>query len=579
METGAVRVGWVGWLALWAILGAPSIAGTLKGRATIDKRNALPPAASQPPIPFIFDHHAITPWGRYALQAGLRPRDQEIFRSDAFHSAVPGTEGKPVQLMLRAELPVSPNRKLVIVTPPPSASNFHLTAIPAEITSLEKRARGLYQQGETLKALEMMQQVMTWVDAKLPEGSPYRARAQSWTALLLNAVGRPEEGLPRAQESLRTYRNLSKTDPAYLPDLARTLNILSVSYGALGRRYEALKLTEEAIQISRGLTKTNPAYLPELAMSLNSLGSRYSKIGRSQEALPPIKEAVKINRDLAQNNPVFLIDLASSLNNLGNHYSELGRRQEAQLVKEEALMIQRALAKSNPIILNESLRIQGISLGTKMEVTPSNLSFLPKGDPDTSLRRSVLKLQATFAGEKDEIPQLGTAFVVKRQGDRAWIATARHVVFARGDYRPAVEMKAEIYTGPLPDGLLPPRLEVVMPSLQRPPEGDDLIILEVRGLPEDVQPLALTTATPSGVLKVVGHPTNRPPWSVLTFPVVESDDEKRLYLRGQLEEGGSGSPVLNGAGQVVGIVVRGGGFVELSLVAAYRIAVLQAMMP
>jgi len=579
METGAVRVGWVGWLALSAILGAPSMAGTLKGSATIDNQNALPPAAIQTPIPFTFDNHAITPWGRDALQAVLRTRDQVIFRSDTFHPAIPGPEGKPAQQMLRAERPGSPNRTWRFVTQPlHPTKRYSLTALPVEIASLEKRARGLYQQGETLKALETMQQVMTWVDANLPESSPYRARAQSWTAWLLNAAGRPQEALVRAQESLRTYRSLIKTDPAYLPDLATTLNTLSVIYGVLGRREEALVLTKEAVLISRELAKNNPAYLPELAMSLDTLGNRYSVIGLSQEALFPTKEAVRIYRKLAKDNPVFLIDLASALANLGNRYSKLGHRQQAQLFREEAKMIQRGLAKSNPFDLNDSLRIQGISRGTKREVTPSNLSFLPKGDPDTSLRRSVLKLQATFAGEMDELPQLGTAFVVKRQGDRAWIATARHVVFAKGDYRPAMEVKAEIYTGPLPDGLVSPRLEVVMPSFQRPPEGDDLIILEVRGLPEDVQPLALATAKPSGTLKVVGHPSNRPPWSVLTFPVVEADD-KRLYLRGQLEEGGSGSPVLNGAGQVVGIVDQGGGFVELPLVAAYRIAALQAMMP
>jgi Trypsin-like peptidase domain len=267
-----------------------------------------------------------------------------------------------------------------------------------------------------------------------------------------------------------------------------------------------------------------------------------------------------------------------ALNNLGKRYSELGRREEAKIFQQEAQWIERNLAMSNPFDLNESRQIQQIREGKKRRVTPSTLTFLPKGDPDTSLKRSVLKLTPMFAGETNESPQFGTAFVVKRQGHRAWIVTARHVLFAKDDYRPAVKLEAEIYAGTLPDDLLPPRLEVVMPDAQGSAEGDDLIILEVRGMPEDVQPLPFATAAPVGAMKVVGHPIDRMPWSVLMFPVVLAND-KRLILSGQLEGGASGSPVLNGAGQVVGIVDRTGSFVQEPLVSAYSIAAIQAMIP
>ena len=84
-------------------------------------------------------------------------------------------------------------------------------------------------------------------------------------------------------------RELAKTNPAFRPDLARSLNNLGIGYSDLGRRAEALAPTEEAVSIYRELATTNPAFRPDLASSLNNLGIRYSELGRRAEALPPPK--------------------------------------------------------------------------------------------------------------------------------------------------------------------------------------------------------------------------------------------------------------------------------------------------
>ena len=89
----------------------------------------------------------------------------------------------------------------------------------------------------------------------------------------------------------------------------------------------------------RELSQSNPAFLPNLAGALNNLGIRYSELGRREEALQPTEEAVRIRRELSQSNPAFLPDLASALNNLGVRYSELGRREEALLPTEVAVGI------------------------------------------------------------------------------------------------------------------------------------------------------------------------------------------------------------------------------------------------
>ena len=141
----------------------------------------------------------------------------------------------------------------------------------------------------------------------------------------------------------------------------------------------------------------------------------------------------------------------------------------------------------------------------------------------------------------------------------------------------ATKVEAEIYSGILPSGKVSSMLEVVVPPNQPQAQDDeDLIVLELSGLPADVQALPLTTAEPQGTLKVVGHPDQQP-WTVALFSILKSA-AKVIYLDGGLNAGASGSPVLNGDRQVVGLVYRAakGNDLELQYVMAYRAAVIEA---
>ena len=347
--------------------------------------------------------------------------------------------------------------------------------------------------------------------------------------------------------------------------------------------------TEEAVRILRELAKTNPAFLNDLANALNSLGNRYSNLGRRQEALAPTEEAVKIYRELAKTNPAFLGDLAGSLNNLGLFQLALGQPEQARSAYAESIAIIRPLAATNPAFqedlqrtlnnLEELNRKEGIRTGAKQALAAADLSYLPKDDSTNSLKRSVVRLWPTFAGKKTGIGLLGTGFVVRREGDRAWIATALHVVRDPDDYGIATKVEAELFTGPLPAGLLPPRLEVVRVQVPTAGEaGEDLIVLELRGLPPDVQPLPLSAAPPQGSLTVVGHPSDSAPWSVGRYPLLKATPI--LLLDGRLEQGASGSPVLTPAGQVVGLVYRSSGEGEpVPLVYAYPARSIQGKLP
>jgi superkiller protein 3 len=189
-----------------------------------------------------------------------------------------------------------------------------------------------------------------------------------------------------------------------------------------------------------------------------------------------------------------------------------------------------------------------------MVLGAADVSYLPQNDPTTPVKRAVVRLVLTFSSGKNAGTSVGTGFVVKRQGDRAWIATALHVVRELDGNTVATKVEAELFTGPLPPGLERPRLEVVLnPSTPLPESGDEPILLEVRGLPPDVQPLPLAKTPAQGVLMIVGHPTQPGPWSVVRYPLLKSD-EAALLLDGGLASGASGSPVLSTSQQVVGVV-------------------------
>ncbi len=191
---------------------------------------------------------------------------------------------------------------------------------------------------------------------------------------------------------------------------------------------------------------------------------------------------------------------------------------------------------------------------------------------------TVVRLWPTFSGKKSGIGLLGTGFVVRRQGDRAWIATALHVVREPDGNSLATKLEAELFTGPLPPGLLPPRLKVVLNPSTLPDRGDEPILLEVRGLPPDVQPLALANTPAKGELMIVGHPTGSAPWTVARLALLKP--APTLVLDGRLSEGASRSPVLTPTGQVVGLIFRSSGEGEpVPFVYAFPARLIQGKLP
>jgi len=86
------------------------------------------------------------------------------------------------------------------------------------------------------------------------------------------------------------------------------------------------------------------AYEPDLAMSLNNLSIRLAEAGRREEGLGASEEAVAVRRRLASANAAaYEPDLARSLNNLSIGLAEAGRRNEAERARSGAVEVEESV--------------------------------------------------------------------------------------------------------------------------------------------------------------------------------------------------------------------------------------------
>ena len=173
-----------------------------------------------------------------------------------------------------------------------------------------------------------------------------------------SAAGDQAGGLTAIEEAVALFRELAATNPvAFTADLGMSLNNLSVQRSAAGDRAGALTAIEEAVALYRELAATNPvAFKHNLAMSLNNLSVQSSAAGDRAGALTAIEEAVASYRELAATNPVaFVHDLAMSLNNLSVQRSAAGDQAGGLTAIEEAVASYRELAATNPAAFTHHL--------------------------------------------------------------------------------------------------------------------------------------------------------------------------------------------------------------------------------
>ncbi|MFE1743680.1 serine protease [Coleofasciculus sp. H7-2] len=151
----------------------------------------------------------------------------------------------------------------------------------------------------------------------------------------------------------------------------------------------------------------------------------------------------------------------------------------------------------------------------------------------------------------------GTGWVVKRQGDKAWIVTNRHVVTDKYIPYRTGEIEVEFYSQPL-SSQFRRRESAQIAKTTAARDSLDLAVLEVSNVPKDIQPLPMSKASisPGTPICVIGHPGTGSHWTVAKGKV-SGKDERGLGITVAIAPGNSGSPLLNQHNYVVGVVVEG----------------------
>ncbi|HZN93726.1 MAG TPA: toll/interleukin-1 receptor domain-containing protein, partial [Myxococcales bacterium] len=207
-------------------------------------------------------------------------------------------------LGLFARSPVRESLLHLVVVLPPGQKPSEIDWFPPELQSASWQSTA-----DTAAVLDMVQKRLEQNHHTL--GHRYAERGEPEAAVrarLLElseaqrsvSLAGPEDAASIIQEAVEAYRKLAKSSPdALLPDLALSLNNLSIRLGELGRRGEGLRAVEEAVEVHRKLAKAWPdAFWPDLASSLNNLSIRLGDLGRGEAGLAAANEATEVYRKL-----------------------------------------------------------------------------------------------------------------------------------------------------------------------------------------------------------------------------------------------------------------------------------------
>ena len=344
----------------------------------------------------------------------------------------------------------------------------------------------------------------------------------------------------RSSEAEAAYREAIRLNPDY----ARAYIGLGNALADQRRLGEAEAAYREAIRLD-----------PDYAAAYINLGVTLSAQGRLAEAEAAFLEAIRLD----PNN-------ALAYNNLGATLADRGRYEEAIALYEQALQIdpEYTTAQNN---LAEAQRLLALRV-TPAPTRQDDLAWLPTNEPLLPVLRAVVRVIT----ETPTGAEIGTGFVVRREGNTIWVLTNRHVVTtvaASRDPDTAADSRALRQAGELSETVdvdfysVPPpgrvwlRLPATIVEATGPQDELDLALLMIDNAPDDIQPLALGDSDELPRLSdllVVGHPSAALPWTTETSSLSNRDLQELQISRASLGPGNSGSPILNEQDQVVGIL-------------------------
>ncbi|QSV52724.1 MAG: tetratricopeptide repeat protein [Dolichospermum sp. UKL201] len=391
--------------------------------------------------------------------------------------------------------------------------------------------------------------------------NPNDAEAYVGIGNVLNAQGKQEEALASHKKAIQlnpkyatAYYNLGialrgqkKLDEAVAAyQKAIELNPkLATAYYNLGIALRGQKKLDEAVAAYQKAIELNP----KLATAYNNLGNALSDQKKLDEAIFNYKIALSLSEDTSTT-PTTVHTSANNNLGLALQYQEKFEEAIEHFDKAEELDPDYIYARNN----NIEARKLWTEKQNKLASVENDMGFLPKNDPNLTVKRSVVLITAKFSNSQRQGIEVGTGVVIQQDANRTLILTNRHVIFDGNEQGENIQV--EFFSSP-PTGKVRMRRNAKL--FQKTPTDElDLAVLEVSGkLPEDIQPLSMsTTINPAMPIQIIGHDAQRgedKSWSVKSGKINYQNQQLQISAT-QLKPGYSGSPVIDSKNRLIGIV-------------------------
>lgn len=331
-----------------------------------------------------------------------------------------------------------------------------------------------------------------------------------------------------ADAATAAYQQAIAVDPNHV-------QYTSDAYNGLGRLLLSQEQTDEAIESYQTAIEIDPTH----TFAYVNLGIAWRERGRLNRALDAYEAALQLEDQYGYPTTAHVL----AHNGIG-----LILKDQEDLTGAIAAFEQAVSLDPNYQSAQENL------LTTQALLNPSHaLEELPSAqeEPLIDLLRAVVIVEAETLIDGTGY---GTGWVIKREGNKAWILTNRHVIWDAAVGRPCREVAIELYSRSSMRRRI--SAEVVNVSSDK-----DMALLEVTDLPNDIEPLELSLMPPQleTPIRVIGHPFSISErqflyWTVSTGEV-NNYQENQLSISITTGGGASGAPVIDRrSNQVIGLL-------------------------
>ena len=354
-------------------------------------------------------------------------------------------------------------------------------------------------------------------------------------AIAYNNLGIALREQKKLEQAISAYQKAIQINPEF-----------AAAYTNLGDTLRDQKKLDQALAAHQKAIHINPKF----SLAYTNLGVILKDQKKLDEAISNYKSALLLPEDISTT--------PSTAHTLANNNLGLGL-QEQEKFKEAIEHFDKAEKLDSDFIYASNNNIEARRLLTekenKLASVESDIEFLPKNDPNLTVKRSVIRITAEFFNSKRQGIEVGTGVVIQRDANRTLILTNRHVIFDSNEQGENIQV--EFFSSPPSDRVRMRRNAKLFKTTSTENELDLAILEVIDKLPEDIQPLSISsTITPAMPIRIIGHDAETKKdksWSIKSGKINYQNQQLQIS-EAALKTGYSGSPVINSENRIIGIV-------------------------